>query len=221
MMSPQDEILIQRCVDNECSDVERRQLMARLDEIPDGWKNLACTYIEEQLFAAACATESNGPVGEEDVGCTIAPAKQHWFYRPLTSIALSACVVLLLGVILSGESRHSIDTDVAGTTMRIHAIDQSELVNASEQNTKGTAQGYLVQYESEGMATQELPVYDDASQFFSEYQQFQKSDISRLPDTIRSINGSMPRIRFLRLPTDSGHSVVVPIQEFQVSHRFQ
>ena len=53
MWTEEDDRLIQRCVDNELTTAERHELMKRLDQIPEGWKQLACTYLEEQLFASA------------------------------------------------------------------------------------------------------------------------------------------------------------------------
>lgn len=48
-----DERLIQRCLDDELTSKETRQLLSRLDSVPDGWKTLACGFVEERLFKKA------------------------------------------------------------------------------------------------------------------------------------------------------------------------
>ncbi len=48
-----DELQIQRCLDNELSPEETRRLLLRLNELPDGWKTLACGFLEERAFSHA------------------------------------------------------------------------------------------------------------------------------------------------------------------------
>lgn len=51
LMNEADELLIQRCLDDELSPEETRQLLTRLNGISDGWKHLACGFLEERLLA--------------------------------------------------------------------------------------------------------------------------------------------------------------------------
>ncbi len=48
-----DERQIQRCLDNELSPDETRLLLLQLNELPEGWKILACGFLEERSFANA------------------------------------------------------------------------------------------------------------------------------------------------------------------------
>ncbi len=50
-----DELLIQRCLDDELTPEETRQLMARLNQVTDGWKILACGFISERTICRAVA----------------------------------------------------------------------------------------------------------------------------------------------------------------------
>ena len=56
-----DELLIQRCLDNELSTTATRQLMTRLDAIDDGWKTLACGFLEERLYKQAISALPSPP----------------------------------------------------------------------------------------------------------------------------------------------------------------
>lgn len=224
MMNQRDELLIQRCVDNECTEDERQQLLKRLDEIPDGWKNLACTYMEEQLFAAACVAELHAaPATLKKAGQqarTPNARTRHWFYHPYVSLALTSCVMFLIGVIVRGEL-------LPGD--RFQPPDsRSPLITSNNQSPPSTysrsaqaAPAYTMQFESDGMAPQQLPVYEDVAEFFSVYEQFQQRDLRQIPANLRYVGGRQSELKFLRVPTDEGHSIVVPVQEFQVAPRFQ
>lgn len=54
MMGACDEIILQRCVDGELDVVQRRELLHRLDEAPDRWRELALMFIENQVVGSAC-----------------------------------------------------------------------------------------------------------------------------------------------------------------------
>lgn len=45
-----DELLIQRCLDDELSGEETRALMYRLNQLNDGWKLLACGFLQERAI---------------------------------------------------------------------------------------------------------------------------------------------------------------------------
>ncbi len=100
-MNEADDILIQRCIDNELSASERRELLSKLDAMPGGWKSLACGFVEDQLFAVA-ATGDSAPVGTSAGAIKPMPQKGHWFNHTLTSLVLSVCVAFLAGILIRG-----------------------------------------------------------------------------------------------------------------------
>lgn len=114
------EMLMQRCVDGELTDEQRRQLLQQLEQEPQAWKELACLYMEDQLFAKAVGTDigqsyllqrqvskpdsttSNQhatPSGSTNAGW------KHWFAHPVTSVALCLCVAFLSGMLLRDNAR--------------------------------------------------------------------------------------------------------------------
>jgi hypothetical protein len=77
-----DDRLIERLVDGELSEPERRALLARLDAAPDGWRRCALAFLEAQ-----CWREALGPVAAPSVtvarplrpaGRPPAPARLRW-----------------------------------------------------------------------------------------------------------------------------------------------
>ena len=107
MLTNRDEILIQRCVDGELDHGERRELLSRMDQLPEGWKTLACTFMEEQLFADAAneslQTSAPSPAASRQPSATTAARKQSWFASPITTLVLSLCVAFLGGLLASGR----------------------------------------------------------------------------------------------------------------------
>jgi hypothetical protein len=47
---PNDDISMDRLIDGELSDAERRRLLASLDERPDGWRRCALAFLEAQSW---------------------------------------------------------------------------------------------------------------------------------------------------------------------------
>ena len=52
-LSPEEELLVERMVDGEVSEEERRQIVNRLDETVDGWRFCALSFLEVQSFQEA------------------------------------------------------------------------------------------------------------------------------------------------------------------------
>lgn len=50
-MNEHDELMIQRCLDDELSVHDTRLLMSRLNQVSDGWKTLACGFLQERSIA--------------------------------------------------------------------------------------------------------------------------------------------------------------------------
>jgi len=53
MLNKNDDLQIQRCVDQELSPAETRSLLQRLDSLNNGWKHLACGLLEDRNFRTA------------------------------------------------------------------------------------------------------------------------------------------------------------------------
>lgn len=59
-LTPEDQILLDRLVDGEVTETERRELLLRLERSPEGWRRCALAFLEAQAWrgeARAMATE--------------------------------------------------------------------------------------------------------------------------------------------------------------------
>ena len=116
-----DELLIQRCVDNELTPAETRQLLRRLDCLDGGWKQLAFGFLEDRCLHAAFAQPlpTKADVGLEEQGAPRAlHAKQlpsipgsrrstvrHWWSHPVTSLVLSTAIAFVGGLLIHDSLR--------------------------------------------------------------------------------------------------------------------
>lgn len=218
-----DERLIQRCVDNELSSVDRRRLLEQLRSSPDGWKTLACTYMEEQLFAAAVIDPDQQDAAR--LAGTATPVTQkrpHWLHHPLTSVALSACVAFMLGLLISGNanSDQAVSPMPALAKTNPGAKDSISSPIASRGPLTDSAPVYRVQFESDGDKSNDVPVYHDRSRHLTEYESVQQRVLNSIGGELPRGN-STPQVEFIRLPLKDGRVIVVPVESFQLSPRFQ
>ena len=223
MSSEREEILVQRCVDNECTSAERRELIERLDSSADGWKKLACTYMEEQLFAAGCNAPANTvvqplPVEEKR------RSNEHWFNHPAVSMVLSACVVFLLGVIGAGEYQRRNNDHTAGLVKNdsqapgtpdanLAAVDGA--VSGTRDAVSGPQRAWL---EADGMAPREFPVYQKVSEYLPSLAEFRQQGDQWSRDL--GPRGSKSRISYQLVRTNDG-LLVVPVEEFLIDQQVQ
>lgn len=99
------EALKQKCVDGELSNEQRHQLLDWLEQNPSEWRELACQFMEDQLFGQAVAVDS---IASRPASVTKTPERpattnqrwRHWFAHPVTSVALCLSVAFLSGMLL-------------------------------------------------------------------------------------------------------------------------
>lgn len=67
LLSSDDQRLLDRLVDGELGETERRELLLRLDRAPDGWRQCALTFLEAQSWR----TEAKAMVAEPAYAATV------------------------------------------------------------------------------------------------------------------------------------------------------
>jgi hypothetical protein len=219
-MTEHDELLLQRCVDGEISAEQRAELIQQLDAGPDGWKVLACSYMEDQLVARGIArSETTVHVDTPEPQLLRQSEKPHWFHHPLMSAALSACVAFLGGVLISREI--SVGGNAQPTNLASGVSNQMSSAGAG-----GVTAGlgpkqtdYRLWLESDGEISRDLPVYDDAARFMSEFERYRQQTRQSFPDDAFDSSGG--RIQLIQLRLDDGRTVVIPFEETPISPRLQ
>ncbi len=93
------ELLMQRAADGELTPAQRHELMEAAETQPDGWKQLACTFLEDQLVGQ---TFRRGSVAaaepEESVVTPLKTRKGFWYQHPALTTAVTICLAFTLGL---------------------------------------------------------------------------------------------------------------------------
>ena len=103
-MTPTEQLklLIQRAADGELSTEQRHKLMELAEHQPDGWKQLACTFLEEQLVSQ---TIRQAPLvsslAEESIVQPVRRTSGFWYHHPTLTTAVTICLAFALGVTVS------------------------------------------------------------------------------------------------------------------------
>ena len=214
------EILIQRCVDNECSSQERQELIQLLDEQEDGWKNLACTYMEERLFESACVAKFSSTQASVDKPIRVSNNQGHWFHHPAMSMLLSACVVCLLTVI-GMEEYHQRQQPTPATGSE-SAVAQSQTPLASPREPASSMavsrQPQTAWLEADGMDPRQLPVYSDVSEFMPSLEAFRQQNYPTGQNAGLRTSGSS--IRYIKLKV-GGDYLLFPVEETAIDRQIQ
>ena len=219
MIDRSDEILIQRCIDNELSVAERRQLIDRMDTTGDGWKTLACGFMEDQAFGNAIAGElCEAPlVRRKPDEARSSVRSSHWFHHPMTSVVLVAGIAFVLGVLVPGNF-----TDSGRPGM--NTAQSSAIENGAESGVvyddgrhKPAVRVQLQPAAGSDLPPFELPMFEDPDGFLDvvrgDRQRLQESWSSMLDDFER-LHGH--RGRFMQVPVDDEYILLVPVRDRSV-----
>ena len=97
-----EERLIQRAVDGELSNDQRRELFERCERNRDVWKTLACAFLEEQLVCRAVSDQKFISSDDASHDSPLRPAAQtalRWYQHPAVAVATTVCTAFVLGLI--------------------------------------------------------------------------------------------------------------------------
>ena len=94
------ELLMQRAVDGELTPAQRHELIESVADQPEGWKHLACAFLEEQLIAGEVRQSASAGAQQtaDDVVQPLRTPKGFWYRHPALSTVVTLCVAFMLGL---------------------------------------------------------------------------------------------------------------------------
>jgi len=218
LIGERDEMLIQRCVDEELSWEEIRSLLSRLDAIDNGWKSLACGLLEDRRLrrslrfaenAAPSVVPDVSSLSDRPVVSTESSARrnvQHWWSHPLTSMALCAAIAFVGGVLIP-DLRPDDPLNVAATALSGNLpgrISGNSVLSSASPMMDSGATSYRLQMTPDGR-TIDVPVYSQPNDLY-------RQDRDN-PLFSRSGNGHGGQVQFLLVPLEENRSIVIPLSE--------
>jgi hypothetical protein len=112
---------LDRLVDGELADKERRELLTRLDAEPDGWRRCALAFLEAQTWQSSLRTVIDER-GDAIATASPATSRERSSHRSGAVIALAASVAVAFFLGFAGGDRWRL------------AYDDSEVIAAADQN---------------------------------------------------------------------------------------
>jgi hypothetical protein len=160
--------VLDRLVDGELSQAERRELLAALDDEPGAWRRCALAFLEAQSWRwqlgqlkgdalLAATTAQNAPRG-----ASVAPNRRGAFWGSLLAIAASLLVAFGLGTRFGNSSQPQLaeaapeTRPVAPAADHVAATNPAAAPNATETNLPDPAASSELPLE----ATSEEPVWE-------------------------------------------------------------
>lgn len=217
---------LDRLIDGELSSSEYRELLATLDEQPQGWRRCALAFLEAQALGGELAVlrgECLEPVKQEAVVTVqhaepaVRPVWQNLWFLTL-AMAASFLIALPLGPLLfSGKS--SPDTPVAKQSPLDPAIPPSPVF--AQQDPAPTSRqplGNIRLVDNSNGSNVEVPYYhaDNAGDLLGS-----DTEVTLSPELLRALelagNNVQREQSMMPLNLEDGGQVLVPIDRYRIS----
>lgn len=212
LINEDDEMLIQRCVDDELSPMETRRLLQRLDAVNDGWKFLATGLLEDRQFrrvfsgderrndgvraeslSEKSSVKDKAPLSSERVTAARSVAR-HWWSHPVTSLTLCGAIAFVGGMLLPDLRSPSGGSERSAPVARAAASGQRNLNPGSGYGFQMEADGHPIEVPAYELA--ELYEHDRNHPFFQE----------------AGSKAGQP-IRWMVVPIENDRSMVFPVTD--------
>lgn len=225
LINESDELLIQRCVDDELSPLETRALLQRLDRLDGGWKKLACELLEDrgmrkafrspyaQVGVSRAAAESPKPVvfsasrhpsaGPDIVRRTF----RHWWSHPLTSLTLCAAIAFVGGMLIPDLNGGRPNSGVASNPLTNAPLKMATVVPGVRNVDARAADSYRFQMTPGGQSV-DIPVYNGIHDLM-------RSDRNHplFSEGVRRSDGRSQQIQWMIMPVGDNKSMLFPVSE--------
>ena len=231
--TPVDSQLIDRLVDGELPDDQRRDLLRALDVEPDGWRRCAIAFIEAQSWQQALfsgETKLQLGVGVNPLQMVTArPSRRragtsHWW----GSIAAAAAAAFLIGAMAGGAWSGGRSTELAqeqSPETVIHAAQEDVSPHdprAPRQLATADPRGFHVNTVSLDRLGMNLPISvagdAEAARDLLTRQQPALSDYGRQVLQRQGIEVEPARRTSIALPLDGGRQIELPVEK--VTYRY-
>lgn len=226
-----DERILDRLVDGELTEDDRKLLLGAMDDEPGAWRRCALAFLEAQSWRGDfCALrQESPPAGQPEPRITLPPriAKPSRFFE--LCLALAACVVLAFGIgvwvrsMWSPEGSPSRGLDFAQDDHSPSPLPPSTVVDSSSPWRRANLN--FDDPATQGPDNIQLPVVE--SQNLTE--DWLRQNRSALPDDVkqalhdleRSGHRVIHRQQLVPIPLKDGKRLVVPVEQVDVEPEYR
>ncbi len=207
-----DELLIQRCVDDELSPAETASLLRRLESLDSGWKSLACGLLEDRslrqllssenpdkadlsvgLAEGVVAVSEKRPLLAAPPAGTLRQMTRRWWSHPVTSLTLCAAIFFVGGMLLQ-------DQLWSGSGTRGMTVGTTSMPAGS---TNAALPAGAWKFQLPGQRPVDIPVYQ------------KPGDLKRMDRNHPLFDSDQKQraVRWLIVPAGDGKSMLVPVTD--------
>ena len=224
LINEQDELLIQRCVDDELSPPETRALLQRLDRLDGGWKKLACELLEDRglsktfrsPFAQSVAvvvnplqkpllpTMMNRP---SVVPAAARSAFRNWWSHPVTSLTLCAAIAFVGGMLIPDLNERGANSGVVSNPLTNAPLNMSTVFPMAQNADGHSADSYRIQMTPGGQSV-DIPVYDGIHDLVRS-----NRNHPLFSDSIQNADGRSSHMQWMIVPAGDNKSMLIPVSE--------
>jgi hypothetical protein len=233
--------IFDRLVDGELSESQHRELLASLDQEPDGWRRCALAFLEAQCWKKELGDlRQTLPIGSPTTALISQPGKRKSspFRLPGTLLAMSACFLLALGAgvlwqqsgnrlggILDGGGANQIAGNVGRQSATVTSTSgaQTAVAQATPQpdNTAGPWQ--WVRLSPAGSTDSDQTVQLPAIQRDRMDEQWLQSLPSPIPENVlqalrRNGYAVQTQQELMPMPLTDGRRLVVPVDQVELQY---
>jgi len=217
-----ENILLDRLVDGELSQSERRQLLESFDERPEGWRRCALAFLEAQSWreemgqvARGLSSKTNGPTS---TASSVTPSRTSRWSSVTIWLAMAASLLVAFGL---GLMQHEREPSIAGGSSESSGQVASVSPPSNPASPGGTKPGDAVTFFVQGEDGRKRPVrvpLVDASTLDKQLGvQFQTG----LPDDIRnqlkdSGYAVQSKRQYAPLWLENGRPMILPVEDTNI-----
>jgi hypothetical protein len=211
-----DDRLLERLVDGELNDAEYRALLAELEHRPDGWRRCALAFLEDQAWgreARSARRQLDAPILQSVMGRT----RWSWNFGGILTLASAASFLLAYflatSVLQPGPARVDSNSNLAANSnQRNSGIDKA---SPSEAEYVAPPLGeYVMGHGGNQIAMPIFAAEDPRGRLL--LNEHASMPVEMMRDLQRS-GYQVNRQRQWALGEDAGDSVLVPIEELQIT----
>jgi hypothetical protein len=215
--------VLDRLVDGELSESDRRELLAALDDEPGAWRRCALTFLEAQTWRGDLEAYRSPHVAREEIIArsvmSTVTRRVGWF------LAMAASVVVAFGLGLKLRDLHLLggphgdNGNIARDEDRAPEVNRPQVQVAADHSSKSPSRWQTFKLGVGGEEAIEVPALE-AARFDQDWLENQASAIP--PDLVRLLERSGHEIRRERelwpINLQDGRRLIVPVEQYELQY---
>ncbi|MCE5269095.1 MAG: hypothetical protein LLG00_14565 [Planctomycetaceae bacterium] len=229
-----DDARLDRLVDGELSEKERRELLKSLEEEPGGWRRCALAFLEAQCWKESLGAMAREPRGEREgpppsMQQPVARAEGRysvWHRRIATATAMAASFLVALGLVTSMQRSRVVEQpggmDIATVKGPANTSPANQLAGGNGESASNPWRLVTLSTPGDGVSPQRS-IRVPAMERENVDEAWLRTLPSAIPDDVlralaRTGHEVQQRRELVPVPLQDGRRLVVPVDQVEVHY---